>query len=43
VDDEAGSKTGLRGTAQDDLAVFGKAPSSGADADHGNGRHHRAG
>jgi hypothetical protein len=43
VDDEAGSETGLRGTAQDDLAVFGKAPSSGADADHGNGRHHRAG
>ncbi|MFC4493826.1 DUF6114 domain-containing protein [Streptomyces ovatisporus] len=39
---EAGSGTGLTGTAQDDLSVFGTAPSSGADANHGNGRH-RAG
>jgi Family of unknown function (DUF6114) len=32
----------LRGTAQDDLSVFGTASSTGADANHGNGRH-RAG
>jgi hypothetical protein len=37
------SDTGrLRGTAQDDLSVFGTASSTGADANHGNGRH-RAG
>ncbi|OEU85749.1 hypothetical protein DB35_12660 [Streptomyces abyssalis] len=32
----------LTGTAQDDLSVFGTASSTGADANHGNGRH-RAG
>lgn len=37
-----GAGSGLTGTAQDDLSVFGTAPSSGADANHGNGRH-RAG
>ncbi|OEV11774.1 hypothetical protein K378_03428 [Streptomyces sp. Amel2xB2] len=31
-----------RGTAHDDLSVFGTASSTGADANHGNGRH-RAG
>lgn len=31
-----------RGSAQDDLSVFGTASSTGADANHGNGRH-RAG
>lgn len=31
-----------KGTAQDDLSVFGTASSTGADANHGNGRH-RAG
>lgn len=40
----AGGSTGsdarhLSGTAQDDLSVFGTAPSTGADANHGNGRH----
>ncbi|GGO58116.1 hypothetical protein GCM10012287_55550 [Streptomyces daqingensis] len=39
---ETGSGARLTGTAQDDLSVFGTAPSSGADANHGNGRH-RAG
>jgi multisubunit Na+/H+ antiporter MnhG subunit len=33
---------GPRGTAHDDLSVFGTASSTGADANHGNGRH-RAG
>ncbi|WP_181765752.1 DUF6114 domain-containing protein [Streptomyces albidus (ex Kaewkla and Franco 2022)] len=33
---------GPSGTAQDDLSVFGTAPSTGVDANHGNGRH-RAG
>ncbi|HWM39205.1 MAG TPA: DUF6114 domain-containing protein [Streptomyces sp.] len=39
---DAGSGTGPQGTAQDDLSVFGTAPSTGVDANHGNGRH-RAG
>jgi hypothetical protein len=39
---EKDAGTGLTGTAQDDLSVFGTAPSAGADANHGNGRH-RAG
>jgi hypothetical protein len=38
----AGPESGLTGTARDDLSVFGTAPSTGADANHGNGRH-RAG
>lgn len=42
-DADRDSDTGrLRGTAQDDLSVFGTASSTGADVNHGNGRH-RAG
>lgn len=42
-DADRGSDSGhLSGTAQDDLSVFGTASSTGADVNHGNGRH-RAG
>lgn len=42
-DADGGAASGRpRGTAHDDLSVFGTAPSTGADANHGNGRH-RAG
>ncbi len=43
TDPDRDSDTGrLRGSAQDDLSVFGTASSTGADVNHGNGRH-RAG